>query len=474
MGPSSPCLAGVCPLGQGSKLGCHRQVDGSCLLEEGHHGEVLDSLGGDLEPHRHVCTDAALGRFGIVTSCRALSEVGRGPELCIWVAKGPRRLEGYPEVNDIDGTGVDVDGGVARAKAVAECLERYAVAAQPVGHPHVRAAFENLGEAAVDPGRFALFSADQHRNWQGLQPLTRRKTLDWCWGYSLAEARPVLVPAVLVHARGDLLPSDALPELTSTGMACDVRLAPAIWAGLCEVIERDALSVAWRSRLPFTPLDPEGTGLQQLLDGPLGRSGVTFQLFDVPTDLPSPVVMAVGWDDVRYPHAAVGAACRSNRIEAGRKALYEVAQMMTRSGGKAAVLPERVRTFEDHASLYATPRWAGILRRALGSRPACPLGLADRRSGDGIGQAPECLDELVGALAGLGLETIVVELTTPDVATTGHRVVRVMLPGAEDINGDLRFPRLGGRRLYEVPVRLGLAEVPPGEADLRQIPIPLA
>jgi ribosomal protein S12 methylthiotransferase accessory factor len=41
------------------------------------------------------------------------------------------------------------------------------------------------------------------------------------------------------------------------------------------------------------------------------------------------------------------------------------------------------------------------------------------------------------------------------VAETGFRVVKVFIPGMQQIEGDHTHRLLGGRRLFEVPRRLG-------------------
>jgi ribosomal protein S12 methylthiotransferase accessory factor len=80
----------------------------------------------------------------------------------------------------------------------------------------------------------------------------------------------------------------------------------------------------------------------------------------------------------------------------------------------------------------------------------------------------------VDALTALDLEVLVVDLTSSDVASAGFHVVRVVIPGTVDMNTDERFARLGGGRLYNLPVKLGLAERPRAEADLNRHPVPLA
>ncbi len=72
-----------------------------------------------------------------------------------------------------------------------------------------------------------------------------------------------------------------------------------------------------------------------------------------------------------------------------------------------------------------------------------------------------------------GLHAVAVDLTTPDVARTGLRVVRVVVPGLVG-NGPPAYPLRGGRRLYDVPVAMGWSTAPLTQDDLVNQPLPLA
>jgi ribosomal protein S12 methylthiotransferase accessory factor len=55
----------------------------------------------------------------------------------------------------------------------------------------------------------------------------------------------------------------------------------------------------------------------------------------------------------------------------------------------------------------------------------------------------------------------------------GLRTVRVIVPGFQPLHFG-HEPRLGGRRLYELPRRLGISEVPARPELLNTDPHPLA
>jgi ribosomal protein S12 methylthiotransferase accessory factor len=54
-----------------------------------------------------------------------------------------------------------------------------------------------------------------------------------------------------------------------------------------------------------------------------------------------------------------------------------------------------------------------------------------------------------------GYEIMVVDLTSDDVRTCGYCVIKVMIPLLQSMEGDHTHQQLGGKRIYEVPRKLG-------------------
>ena len=71
-----------------------------------------------------------------------------------------------------------------------------------------------------------------------------------------------------------------------------------------------------------------------------------------------------------------------------------------------------------------------------------------------------------------GFDVVAVDLTTPDVDEVGYKVVRSVVPGLQPLDDDHTCRHLGGRRLYEVPYRLGLRPRPAEESELNSDPHP--
>ena len=64
--------------------------------------------------------------------------------------------------------------------------------------------------------------------------------------------------------------------------------------------------------------------------------------------------------------------------------------------------------------------------------------------------------EVLNSLDENGIEVYYKELTTDDIVNTNIKVVKVVAPTLIDLNKSHIYPRLGAKRFFEVPKKLGL------------------
>ncbi|HET8893110.1 MAG TPA: YcaO-like family protein, partial [Gaiellaceae bacterium] len=139
----------------------------------------------------------------------------------------------------------------ARAAAIAEAVERYSACWFDDVDAIVATAAE-LGERAVEPARFALFSERQHRA-RGFPyaRFTGETRVAW-----VPAREGVLVPAQLVYLGWELRPGEErIAHATSNGLACGPTFSDAALTGLLELIERDAFMITWNARLSWPLLE---------------------------------------------------------------------------------------------------------------------------------------------------------------------------------------------------------------------------
>jgi ribosomal protein S12 methylthiotransferase accessory factor len=320
--------------------------------------------------------------------------------------------------------------------------------------------------AALEPERFALYSERQHQT-PGFpyHPFTRDTPVGWVEGWSLVRRAPVWVPASRVYLPYEHLPGEpSIGFQCSTGLAAGGSLAQAILSGLCEDFERDAFTLFWLDELPARRVHLEGSRLWRRFEAHFAVPGYEYRIYDVTNDLGVPTALVLLISPSAHGELYVaGAASRPRWDQAVEKALLETVQ------GRPYVLYQlkkepdwqpgpdfsNVVDFAAHGRLYTSARELVPVLLGMEERVTAHVPLASLPrlgGGDLLGD----IAWLAGRLAERGYEAVVMDLTTPDMASLGLSVVRVLTPELQPLHGDHHHPHLGGERVREVPVRLGV------------------
>ncbi len=159
-------------------------------------------------------------------------------------------------------------------------------------------------------------------------PLSSTVKLEWYPAWDLVESQEVLVPANAVFH--PYTPQEGKWQLfrsNTNGLAAGNVIEEAIFHGLMEVIERDAVSIAEATRNPGLELDP-GQGAVADVMQQFESNEVGVKLWWLATDTGIPTVVAVS-DDERLQDAALlimGAGSHTDPRIAALRALTEDAQ----------------------------------------------------------------------------------------------------------------------------------------------------
>lgn len=354
----------------------------------------------------------------------------------------------------------------ARLVARVEALERYCGLSLP--SPSVTATFEEVAIDAVRPNDLPLYSDRQYAEAGFPHPRFRPDALlRWAWGYGVTRGRPVLVPQDAVRYFG---PKGSLLDESSSGVAAHATRAAALLSAVLELVERDAFMIFWLNRLspPLLHLDRLPPGFARDALGAVRGEGYQPAVGILTTDLGIPVMLAVGWrDDGAGPALRVGAGCDLSVPRALDRAMRELLGAV-KAGAERAWEPaeplavDAVRCLADHGDAYAHPSWL-VRARFLWASPERRHLSAPEPGGDR--SAPQRLSDVIELLSAHGHELIAHDLTTPDVAGAVH-VVRAVVPGLQPIGFGPQGIRLGGRRLYEAPARMGYTDGPTSEESL--------
>ena len=368
----------------------------------------------------------------------------------------------------------------AMAAAIGEATERYCA-----NHWDERKTFTakwaQVKEAAVSPAQCVLYSERQYGlpNWR-FQRWDPETEVTWIPAVELPAQRQVAAPASLVYL---VYPTPRTADLfapaTSNGLAAGPSLSAAILSGVCELMERDALLIAWMNRLPAVEIEIE--------DGVVGHvvrhyadAGVEVRAFQMRSDLPASAIMAIAIDsDPQRPATIAGMGCHPSPAIALEKAIFELCQARPSEGKRHLDSPpagrlreyQDVTTLEDHAAFASLPErkheWEFLWARGEKARVG---DLPDPSHHD----AALDLDIVARHLRAAGHGLIYADLTTSDIRSCGIHVVRTLAPGLQPIHFGWDQERLGGRRVFELPRQLGLAATDRTEADLNRCPHPLA
>ncbi|WP_247894202.1 YcaO-like family protein [Azospirillum sp. B510] len=314
----------------------------------------------------------------------------------------------------------------ATVSAAMEGIECYH--AETMRLPHVEAAWNDLPE----DGRIPLDRMPGSKD-SAFQP---DRPEYWTWGWDLIGGRRIAAPwtAVGLHSVPGARPGPRSFYAAGTnGLASGNHILEAVVSGLCEVMERDAVS-CWGSACDQLQIPTPRVDLTSI-DHPTVRdllnrfeaAGVRPLLFDVTNDLGLPSYMAMVYDrDVRNMGMSRGYGSHLEPAVAMCRALTEAVQarlVMIAGSRDDFFRRDMIRNQNADGS-------AGIA--ALEAQPATVDG---RRHADLSTPTFEGdITVLLGLLQRVGLSQVLVfDLTQPEM---GIPVVRVLVPGLEGYRFD--------------------------------------
>ncbi len=347
----------------------------------------------------------------------------------------------------------------SRASALGEGIERWSALFQG-DEPCVRARLADLGEEALHPHELLLFSDTQYRDRDSLNPRYRlprgavplpfdeRLEVDWTPVWSLTHERRRYLPTSCCYIRCPAPPEARFSPSDSNGLAAGNCLEEALLQGFLELAERDAVAIWWYNRLRRPGVDLASFHepyFQALMDHHRAHGWQLWAL-DLTHDLKLPTFVALGKHSgtARY---CVGFGTHLDARIALQRALTEFNQIFD---PQLKLIPPWVESdLEDPSFLFPDEQ---VPART-------PADFATPPQEDIRDDVMTC----VARAASVGLETLVLDLTRPDV---GLNVVKVSVPGLRHF-----WPRLGPGRLYDVPVRMGWRSTPLTEAQLNPFPL---
>jgi Uncharacterized conserved protein len=300
--------------------------------------------------------------------------------------------------------GVGLEWDRAYMRALGEALERYAAS---IYDPH---ALEQAPPGAIEP---AVSLSQVVRPSSAIPP-----SLPWVSGLDLLTRAAIAVPAGLVYHPP---PGPTVRPPITTGLALARSRPSAIYKGLLEVLERDALMRMWYGDAPAHRVTL-ATDQIDAVRARLRAVELTVACWALPTDLGVPVCVAAVHRSSGYPHCAFGSAAAATPTAAAEHAVIEATQNWMELD---AMGPEKTAATYDGVAQYAAAPEAAF--DALPG-PDEAVGLESI-----IAPGPADLESLIEQIAAHELDAVAVSVTTADLRVLGFEVVRAIIPTAQPL-----------------------------------------
>lgn len=364
------------------------------------------------------------------------------------------------------------DPELARLVAIAEGAERYA-GGDFLGEERVWATAAELSGRVIEPQRFPKCSPSEYAHPRcPVVPNDPAQPIRWVRGTELTSGEPIWVPATMsCYWLRDQVPDERFVPRISTGYAVHTDPAEAVLAGILEVVERDAISLVWRRRLPVPLVGRETTSdLLATLTGWATRHFIQPSLFDVTTDLGLPTVYCVLQSEhsTRLRHV-VSAGTARTLTRAAEKALLEtivVREFLRLIDQPPPATLDEVESHTDGSRFMAHADRAGAFDFLLSG--------AEQRAPVPRNELPDdprsALAELADVFRERDMPVAVVDRTPTELAKVGLTGVSVSIPDLIPMSGSPYAQFTAQPRLYTAPVRMGFPAH--GEEELNPWPQP--
>ena len=266
----------------------------------------------------------------------------------------------------------------------------------------------------------------------------RNVRMHWITAQDLISGTEKLVPYEMVHAdyTHPVAHEAGYFAASTNGLASGNHRLEAICHAVCEVVERDALSV-WnhlsQTDQATTQIDPNSLK-DAALDATVHRfleAGLEVRIWDITTDTQIPSYLCLVLDrQADGAHPGLGSGSHPNPVIAMHRALNEAAQ--TRLNYISGAREDLCDAEYDVAGLMERTAYFEGLPTAKG-----PLRQFDKTTGLRAQTLEETLEGLISRLQAAGiLEIAVADLTHP---AHDIPVVRVIIPGLEAPHDDTAY-----------------------------------
>jgi ribosomal protein S12 methylthiotransferase accessory factor len=404
-------------------------------------------------------------QVGVIQSVRQLRREAGAPAFFHYYAYACNTAAICEQSNFRNAGGASGDRRIALAKAIGEAVERYCSAIYE-RDDFPLFSFEDAPFPCVAPQAFALYSNEQYSQANfPYVPFTKRTPTRWAPALDPATnetwhlpAAMVVLPYVFDEQHGEA----PIAQRISTGLACHGSFAEAAVSGICEVIERDAFTIAWQAMLSMPKIELHSLSVENRdLVQRFERVGDLVILINITMDVGIPTILGILCGRALDSPAFVFAASTDMDSEkAVRKSLEELAhtrqlaQQLKRSTPSLLASPpySGVNEKDHHVRLYCDHANAALINFLFASQKRLRF---DEIYSPGTDRSEEDLTILINKVHDTQCRVLLADLTSSDISNLGLKVVRAIIPGFHPLFMGHKLRALGGSRLWQVPQSLG-------------------
>lgn len=363
---------------------------------------------------------------------------------------------------------------VSELTAILEGLERSCGMTPRGKRTVVYDSYRNLKGQAINPIEVGVHAKERYAE-PGFpfEQFHSDRPINWVWGYSFLQERPILVPELLAYY--SLGCGQGFVYETSNGCALGGSLEEAIFYGVLEVVERDSFLMTWYAELPLPRLDPYSANDQELelmIDRVRTIGGYDLHFYNSTMEHGIPSVWAMAKNRKKKGLNIICAAgAHLDPVRAVKSTIHELAAMMLTLDEKLETNQEEfvrmlqdsslVQKMDDHGMLYGLPQAQERLQFLLEDN--CPLrSFAEEfKWKSNSADLTEDLQDILQKFRRLNLDVIVVDQSTPETKRNGLYCVKVLIPGMLPMTFGHHLTRVTGlERVLRVPMELGYKKKP--------------
>ncbi|MDQ8733938.1 TOMM precursor leader peptide-binding protein [Paenibacillus sp. LHD-38] len=370
--------------------------------------------------------------------------------------------------------------------AILEGLERYCGMSPRGKQTAVHDSYRNLKDQALNPVLVGVHEKEMYERPDfPFRPFDPARPIDWVWGYSFLQERPILVPELLAYYSSGC--GHGFVYETSNGCALGGSLEEAIFYGIMEVVERDSFLMTWYAQLELSPLDPYSAGdleLNLMIERLREVAMYDVYLYNSTMEHGIPSVWAIAKNRAdKGVNLICAAGAHPDPVRAAKGAIHELSGMMLSLNEKLEENREQyeqmlhdpflVRQMDDHSMLYSLKQSEERLHFLLQNGRPCRNFEEAFKPKAKHADLTDDLKDVLHALRELSLDVIVVDQTTPETLRNGLHCVKVLIPGMLPMTFGQHLVRLTGlERVLRVPAELGYAKKPLSPDQLNAYPHP--